>query len=459
MAKAKPGPAQPTKKQLSRRRREEKQLRLIWMITGATSALIVIILILGLVLQNTQVVASVNGEKIRLSDYQKRARFEYYYLINAGVIQEGAIDQLSSTQRESFFKNIIDEMVNELLVRQEAQKLGLTVSAEEVQTEIEQTWFQHYRIPPTPTPTPTIDPQSTPTPTVDPAATPTPEVTPSPTATPDTEEAFQARYQEFTKNVLKRSGISEQAFRRIVETSLLKNKLQKALITDIPTEEEQVWLRYIPTQNEEAARLKIQDLNAGVETQVHARHILVATQAEAEQIINRLKEGEDFATLAAELSTDTSNKDQGGDLGWFGRGQMVAEFEEAAFNGEIGLYPFPVETSYGFHVLEILGKEERPIDREKAMYDLGWNSRDDLDDRFGPLFTEAAFSAEIGLIQEPVPTEYNIAVVEVLGHEIHQLSEAEQEQRRAKLFQSKLDEIRKNADIRDFWGVDMIPRL
>jgi|GEM_PF-2007465 len=459
MAKAKPGPAQPTKKQLSRRHREEKQLRLIWMITGATSALIVIILILGLVLQNTQVVASVNGEKIRLSDYQKRARFEYYYLINAGVIQEGAIDQLSSTQRESFFKNITDEMVNELLVRQEAQKLGLTVSAEEVQTEIEQTWFQHYRIPPTPTPTPTIDPQSTPTPTVDPAATPTPEVTPSPTATPDTEEAFQARYQEFTKNVLKRSGISEQAFRRIVETGLLKNKLQKALITDIPTEEEQVWLRYIPTQNEEAARLKIQDLNAGVETQVHARHILVATQAEAEQVINRLKEGEDFATLAAELSTDTSNKDQGGDLGWFGRGQMVAEFEKAAFNGEIGLYPFPVKTSYGFHVLEILGKEERPIDREKAMYDLGWNSRDDLDDRFGPLFTEAAFSAEIGLIQEPVPTEYNIAVVEVLGHEIRQLSEAEQEQRRAKLFQSKLDEIRKNADIRDFWGVDMIPRL
>lgn len=461
MAKAKPqsGPAQPTKKQLSRRQREQRQLRLLWMITGGVSALIVIILILGLILQNTRVVVSVNGDQVRLPDYQKRVRFEYYYLINSGIIQEGAAGQLDSTQLESFYKSVLSEMINELLVRQEAQKLGITVNAEEIQTEIEQGWFQHYRVPPTPTPTPTVNPQATPTPTVNPEATPTTEPTPSPKATPDTEETFQSRYQEFVKNVLKRSGLSEKAFRQMVEAKLLKDKLQKALITDVPTEEEQVWLRYLPTKNEDEARLKIQELNAGIETQVHARHILVATQAEAEAVINRLKEGEDFAALAAELSTDTSNKDQGGDLGWFGRGKMVAEFEEAAFNGEIGLYPFPVETSFGFHVIEILGKEQRPIDRTEVMYDLGWNNRNELDDRYGPLFTEKVFAAEIGLIQEPVPTEYNIAVIEVLGHEVRQLSEAEQDQRRAELFQGKLEEMRKNADIRDAWQADMAPRL
>ncbi len=447
-----------TKKQASRRRREEKQRRLIWIITGSVAAAVVLILALGLILQNIQVVAMVNGEKIRLPEYQNRVRFQYYNLIHQGVVQAGALSQLDQTQQASFYQSIVEDMIEEILIRQEAQKMGLTVSEQEIEAEIEKTWFQYYRVPPTPTPTPTENPEATATPTADPNATPEPESTPEPTATPYTQEAFQERFKTFKSQVIKRSGISEKDFRRMVEADLLRTKLQQSLIAEVPTQEDQVWLRYGSAQDETDALSKIAAYMAGSEEQVHARHILVATQAEAEAIFGRLEAGEDFAVLAAELSLDTSNKDEGGDLGWFGRGMMVAPFEAAAFTGEVGLYPFPVETDFGFHVIEILGKEVRPIDLEEVMYDLGWNSYDQLSSQFGVLLAELVFGSEIGFIQQPVPTEYGTAVIQVMGREMRQLTEYDQEQRRAELFQTKLDEIREQADIEDRWGIDMAPR-
>ncbi|RNC28688.1 MAG: putative peptidyl-prolyl cis-trans isomerase Cbf2 [Candidatus Dichloromethanomonas elyunquensis] len=90
----------------------------------------------------------------------------------------------------------------------------------------------------------------------------------------------------------------------------------------------------------------------GQEEQVKARHILVATEQEALDIIAQLKAGKDFATLAKEKSTDTGSKDSGGDLGYFSRGQMVPAFEEAAFSQKIGqVSDKPVKTDYGYHVI------------------------------------------------------------------------------------------------------------
>ena len=90
---------------------------------------------------------------------------------------------------------------------------------------------------------------------------------------------------------------------------------------------------------------------------VHARHILVATEQEAKEIRQRLLDGADFAALAKEKSTDTASSQAGGDLGFFGRGKMVPEFEEAAFTLAVGDTSQPVKTQHGYHIIQVLEKK------------------------------------------------------------------------------------------------------
>lgn len=90
--------------------------------------------------------------------------------------------------------------------------------------------------------------------------------------------------------------------------------------------------------------------------EIRARHILVKTKEEAEAIIAQLEGGGDFEAIAKEKSTDGAAP-QGGDLGYFGPGQMVPAFEKAAFALEVGEYSKePVETDFGFHVIKVEDK-------------------------------------------------------------------------------------------------------
>jgi peptidyl-prolyl cis-trans isomerase C len=96
--------------------------------------------------------------------------------------------------------------------------------------------------------------------------------------------------------------------------------------------------------------------NSGGDTEYNAAHILIETEEEAQAIIAELEGGADFATLAAERSVGPSGPN-GGDLGWFGAGMMVPQFEEAVFALEPGTVSAPVQTQFGWHV--ILLKETR----------------------------------------------------------------------------------------------------
>ncbi|NLY39919.1 MAG: foldase [Firmicutes bacterium] len=95
-----------------------------------------------------------------------------------------------------------------------------------------------------------------------------------------------------------------------------------------------------------------------IPTEVEARHILVETEEEANALIAQLEDGADFAELAKEHSLDTANKDSGGNLGYFTKNDMVAEFSAAAFDLAVGERSQPVKTSYGYHIIEVLNRKE-----------------------------------------------------------------------------------------------------
>ena len=95
------------------------------------------------------------------------------------------------------------------------------------------------------------------------------------------------------------------------------------------------------------------------EEEIHARHILVSTEAEAKEVKERLMKGEDFATVAKEKSKDPSA--EGGDLGFFGRGQMLKPFEDAAFALKEGEISDPVQTQFGWHIIKVEEKRARPL--------------------------------------------------------------------------------------------------
>ncbi|MBC7264690.1 MAG: peptidylprolyl isomerase [Chloroflexi bacterium] len=216
---------------------------------------------------------------------------------------------------------VLDELIDNEIIRQEAARRQITVSPEEVQREIE-LQFGYDANPPTPTPTPV---------TTAVAITPTPR----PTETPVTREEFERRYQTTLAAIQKNTGLTESQFRALFEISLLTQKVREAIQSEVPTSEEQI----------------------------HAYHILVETEEEAKVVLNRLQAGEDFAALAKELSKDTGSAEKGGDLGWFPKGVMVEPFEQAAFALQPGQISEPVKSDFGYHIIKVVERDpNRPLD-------------------------------------------------------------------------------------------------
>lgn len=122
--------------------------------------------------------------------------------------------------------------------------------------------------------------------------------------------------------------------------------------------------------NEEAIQAEYKDATQKMakEQEVHARHILVENEEEAKAIAQSLKDGSaDFEALAKEKSKDSSNSEKGGDLGYFTKGTMVPEFADAAFALEIGKVSEPVKTDFGWHIIKVEDKRDKPVPTLEVM--------------------------------------------------------------------------------------------
>src|SRR5215510_10465928 len=160
-------------------------------------------------------------------------------------------------------------------------------------------------------------------------------------------------------NLIRAQLVAEQAVKEGVDKSGdAAYMLQLARLNVL---EQAVQERYLkdrqPTEQELRAEYETQ-LAAMPKTEYHARHILVATEAYAQKIIERLDKGEKFDALAKSDSMDSS-KNNGGDLGWFTPGRMVPEFAGAVMALRPGEFTRkPVQTQYGWHVIQLLETRE-----------------------------------------------------------------------------------------------------
>lgn len=423
-------PRELTRKQQRINARDRERNRKVVLAVSVTFGLVGLVLLIGIlsefVFKPNSAVATVGEDKISTRDFQERVKFEQAQLENQYIqyrqleTQFGGqgfftsqINQIEATLASPFSLGLqtLDTMIDETVIRQQAAARGITVSAEEVEaalreevaavegavtepqatstavaaadaTATAESW--------TPTPTPTIDASGAVTATA--TAFPTPE--PPPTRPLLTTEQYQEGLDTLAEN-LNTFGLSLDDYRTIVETRLLSDKLAEVVADErVETTEEQVRARHIllreiaPTPEPTAVpegqptpepTATASPLPEGFPTPLPtpAPRTLDEARALAEELRQRIIDGEDFAALAAEYSDDLSNAQSGGDLDWFGRGMMVAPFEEAAFSLPVGEVSEPVETQFGVHLIEVLERDDtRPKDeatveqeRNQAFFD------------------------------------------------------------------------------------------
>lgn len=170
--------------------------------------------------------------------------------------------------------------------------------------------------------------------------------------------------QEAFDQIVEENALTEQDVRSQIRDLVVERKVSEALGADVEVTDADVRAFYEENRDTRYDR-------------VRASHILVPTREEAERAMERLRAGEDFATLAQELSQDPGSAQQGGDLGEFTRGRLVPEFEEAAFGAEVGELVGPIETEFGWHVIQVTGRTNPSLAevREEIREELGQQRR------------------------------------------------------------------------------------
>jgi peptidyl-prolyl cis-trans isomerase D len=363
-------------------KKKNKLLLISFIVTGAIIVgLIGFGILRATVLKNFIPVAEVNGQKIDNEYFKARVRWERYYSIEQYEMLAGdpELVELYAAQLQQieslldspsiFGEYVLNAITEDEILSQKGKEMGVEVTELEIDDFIKEFFNYHPDGAPTPEPIATAYPTPTysmtqeailarpATPTSiateeleveeEISATNTPEITPqpttttsepvenvAPTATPFTESMFKEVVSDYLGD-LQENNISEEYIRKIFYHYLMNQKVTEAVFASVPREKEHLW----------------------------ARHILVETEEEAINVLTRLV-SEDWVDVTYDVSIDNSNKHNGGDLHWFPRGQMVTAFEDVVFDLEIGEVAGPVETSFGWHIIQLLNRADLPLSNE-----------------------------------------------------------------------------------------------
>ncbi len=163
-------------------------------------------------------------------------------------------------------------------------------------------------------------------------------------------------YQEATKRGLDKDPEFVRKLEEFRKLTLIGQLLEKEIEAKSKVTEQDVQ-KYYEAHKDELSSV----------SQIKASHILVKTEGEAKKVLERLKKGENFASIAKKSSIDPGSAANGGDLGYFSPGQMVPEFESAAMKLKVGeISSEPVKTKFGYHIIKVTDKKKgKPVEFEK----------------------------------------------------------------------------------------------
>lgn len=342
------------KKFLAQKEREDRQKRIIIISTISVLVIVFALVAYGVidrfVLTPKVTVIELEDEKITADQFEEQVRWRRRNMIMDvdqilmsfqqlggtaevyGYFEQQLMLSVTSLQQPLLVgQEVLQALTQDIILMVEAKKMGIVVDDDRIDQEIEEAFG--YFAGGTPTPAVTLAPTSTPATSDEQDGSPDPTATPLLQPTEYTVDLFESNYKNFLLSV-EDVGVSEQTIRDIIKITIIREEIIEIVSADVEDKAEHVWIR----------------------------HILVADEDTANEVMEKLAAGDDFVDLAAEYSIDTSNKDNGGDLDWFSRGAMVPAFEEAAFALEVGKISDPVQTDFGWHILESLGKDDLLLD-------------------------------------------------------------------------------------------------
>lgn len=357
-------------------------------------------------------------KRVRLENSSLQSQLAQYTQLEQQFGNQGfftnQINQLQNTLMSPFAlgQQTLNDMIEETVIDREAAARNITVTAEEVEAALREEIANARGLVTEPQATATAEAAANATAT---AAlwTPTPEATPVapgaaltatagitategvtgagaitdvvgeapaeptllPTAAIISDTTFSEGLQSLAENMDTIAGMTLDEYRAIVRSRLLREKLSAAIGEEqVAATAEQVRARHIllreitptpeptpvpegePTPEPTPTATALPE-GAPTPTPTPAPRTRDEALALAENLRERLVQGEDFAALAEEFSDDPGSAAQGGDLGWFERGMMVAPFDEAAFSLPVGEISQPISTTFGIHLIEVQEKD------------------------------------------------------------------------------------------------------